>query len=190
MGIFKRFSQVLQSELNALLDKAENPEKLRNQAILDLQELRKKAQALLVTSIGALKVAEKDARDFLSQHSKSNNINNLASEIKSRLDEEKKAIDKVKRGIDIIDEKIAALKTSPKQDLESHENKSLDSFDTFARMEEKIDRKERELEALNELLALDEEKNKSNTSKESSKGPPDLMAELDALKKKLKDDSH
>ena len=42
MGILKRFKDIMSSNINALLDKAEDPEKMIDQYLRDLQEdLRK-----------------------------------------------------------------------------------------------------------------------------------------------------
>ena len=41
MGIFSRFSDVVKANINAMIDKAENPEKMANQIILDLEQIQK-----------------------------------------------------------------------------------------------------------------------------------------------------
>ena len=47
MGIFQRLSDLLKSNINDLIDKAEDPEKMVKQIILDMQkELNKSTQAL------------------------------------------------------------------------------------------------------------------------------------------------
>ena len=47
MGIFKRLSDLLKSNINDLIDKAEDPEKMVKQIIIDMQEeLNKSTQAL------------------------------------------------------------------------------------------------------------------------------------------------
>ena len=38
MGIFKRFTDVLKANINDMISKSENPEKMLNQAILEMNE--------------------------------------------------------------------------------------------------------------------------------------------------------
>jgi len=44
MGIFDRFSTVLRSNINDLISRAENPEKMLNQLILDMKSQLSKAK--------------------------------------------------------------------------------------------------------------------------------------------------
>ena len=59
MGIFSRFNRVLKSNLNSLLDRAEDPEKLINQTVVEMQKELKRAksfavQGQLITAIGTI----------------------------------------------------------------------------------------------------------------------------------------
>ena len=59
MGIFQRLSDLLKSNINDLIDKAEDPEKMVKQIILDMQkELNKSAQAL-GKAVASERMAEK-----------------------------------------------------------------------------------------------------------------------------------
>lgn len=51
MSIFNRFSDVVRSNINALIDRAEDPEKMANQIILDLEKLQKQATEGVAASI-------------------------------------------------------------------------------------------------------------------------------------------
>jgi len=53
MSILDRFSDVVKSNINALIDRAEDPEKMANQIILDLEKIQKE-----VTEGVALSIAE------------------------------------------------------------------------------------------------------------------------------------
>ncbi|MCS6798940.1 MAG: PspA/IM30 family protein [Myxococcota bacterium] len=55
MGIFSRMNQVIRSNLNALLDRAEDPEKLITATIADMQGELKRARQELVTTLGTAK---------------------------------------------------------------------------------------------------------------------------------------
>jgi len=61
MGIFDRFNRVLKSNLNSLVDRAEDPAKLLDQTVLDMENELKKAKKDLVTQLGTAKRLEKKA---------------------------------------------------------------------------------------------------------------------------------
>lgn len=61
MGIFDRFNRVLKSNLNSLVDRAEDPAKLLDQTVLDMESELKKAKKDLVTQLGTAKRLEKKA---------------------------------------------------------------------------------------------------------------------------------
>lgn len=61
MGIFDRFNRVLKSNLNSLVDRAEDPGKLLDQTVLDMENELKKAKKDLVTQLGTAKRLEKKA---------------------------------------------------------------------------------------------------------------------------------
>ena len=49
MGILKRFKDIMSSNINALLDKAEDPEKMIDQYLRDLQEDLRKVKSETAT---------------------------------------------------------------------------------------------------------------------------------------------
>lgn len=59
MGIFSRFNRVLKSNLNSMLDKAEDPAKLIDQTILEMGAELKNARKELVQTLGAAKRLDK-----------------------------------------------------------------------------------------------------------------------------------
>ncbi len=67
MGIFGRLNNVIKSNLNALVDKAEDPEKLIGQTILDMDAELKKARRELVTTMGTAKRLEKKAAELADE---------------------------------------------------------------------------------------------------------------------------
>lgn len=63
MGIFDRFNRVLKSNLNSLVDRAEDPAKLLDQTVLEMESELKRAKADLVTQLGTAKRLEKKAQE-------------------------------------------------------------------------------------------------------------------------------
>lgn len=51
MGILNRFSDVVKSNINALIDRAEDPEKMANQIILDLEKIQREVTEGVAASI-------------------------------------------------------------------------------------------------------------------------------------------
>jgi phage shock protein A len=61
MSLLKRMTDLVRSNVNDLLDKAEDPKKILEQAILDMQNEHKKAKKMLIDTMTLLKKTEKDA---------------------------------------------------------------------------------------------------------------------------------
>lgn len=59
MAIFDRFNRVLKSNLNSLVDRAEDPGKLLDQTVIDMESELKRARQDLVTQLGTAKRLEK-----------------------------------------------------------------------------------------------------------------------------------
>jgi len=64
MGIFSRLNTVIRSNLNALVDQAEDPEKLIQQTVIDLEAELKRARRELVTTLGASKRLDKKSAEL------------------------------------------------------------------------------------------------------------------------------
>jgi len=67
MGIFDRLSSVLRSNLNDLISRAENPEKMLNQLILDMKGQLAKAKQQVASSIADEKKLQADAEGLRKQ---------------------------------------------------------------------------------------------------------------------------
>lgn len=196
MGIFERFSKMVKAEINNLLDKAEDKTKLKEQKILDLNESKKEAKKLLVSSMGAKKIALKEQEILQQRLSKiedeaqaiqdgeePNKIKDLQEDLRqkiSHIHEEILSYDKtiaiINHGIEAIDKKLQALKFDS-EDTEALRDTS--SFDTFDRMEEKINNQEAEIEALTELL-------KDNDNENRIPNIDNLENELEIIKRKMR----
>lgn len=64
MGIFSRFNRVLKSNLNSLMDKAEDPAKLLDQTVVEMEAELKNAKKELVQTLGSAKRLEKKKKDL------------------------------------------------------------------------------------------------------------------------------
>src|SRR5690606_9846239 len=64
MSIFGRLNQVIKSNLNSLVDQAEDPEKLIGQTVIDMEAELKKARREIVTTLGTSKRLDKRALEL------------------------------------------------------------------------------------------------------------------------------
>jgi phage shock protein A len=67
MGIFDRFSTLLRSNLNDLISRAENPEKMLNQLIVDMKGQLAKAKQQVASAIADEKKLQSDAESMKKQ---------------------------------------------------------------------------------------------------------------------------
>jgi phage shock protein A len=63
MGIFKRIGDIFKSNINDLIDKAEDPEKMVKQIIIDMQEELNKSTQALGKAVSSEKIAKKQYDD-------------------------------------------------------------------------------------------------------------------------------
>jgi len=64
MGIFSRLNRVIKSNLNALIDQAEDPDKMIGQTVADMKSALKQARKDLITAMGSAKRLEKKENDL------------------------------------------------------------------------------------------------------------------------------
>ena len=64
MGIFERFSTMLKSNLNDLISRAENPEKMLNQVLIDMQNQLVEAKKQVAVAIADEKKLRKQADEL------------------------------------------------------------------------------------------------------------------------------
>lgn len=64
MGIFSRMNRVIKSNLNSLVDKAEDPEKLIGQTVMDMESEVKRARKDLLSTLGTAKRLVKKATEY------------------------------------------------------------------------------------------------------------------------------
>lgn len=140
MGIFSRLNTVIKSNLNALVDKAEDPEKLIGQTIIDMKAEMKKAKRELVSTLGAAKRLDKEAKE-------------LDEEVARW---EKKAILALKTGDDELARAALKQKARTKkkaQDARSRAAQQARQADEMKDTLEKVEQKVEDLEARQKSLA-------------------------------------
>ncbi len=64
MGIFSRLNRVIKSNLNALMDQAEDPDKMIGQTVTDMKSALKRARKDLIEALGSAKRLDKKQRDL------------------------------------------------------------------------------------------------------------------------------
>jgi phage shock protein A len=133
MGIFSRFNRVLKSNLNSMMDNAEDPAKLINQTIVEMESELKNAKKELVQTLGAAKrldrkkaeleeeVAEWEDKAVLALKSGDEELAREALKMKQRAErqveeaarqaaEQEKAAFQMKDTLEEIEQKIEDLK--------------------------------------------------------------------------------
>jgi phage shock protein A len=121
MGVLSRINDIIRSNLNDLVSKAENPEKMLNQAILDMESHLRKARAQVLDTIAAEKLLEHkriaiqdDARRWerraeMALRSGDEDLARQALQRKAGLDDHAQALDEQ---VKIQREYVGALKQS------------------------------------------------------------------------------
>jgi phage shock protein A len=64
MGILSRLNRVIKSNLNALMDQAEDPDKMIGQTVTDMKSALKRARKDLIEALGSAKRLDKKQRDL------------------------------------------------------------------------------------------------------------------------------
>jgi phage shock protein A len=69
MGIFSRLNRVIKSNLNALIDQAEDPDKMIGQTVSDMKSALKRARKDLIAAMGSAKRLDKKEAELREQAS-------------------------------------------------------------------------------------------------------------------------
>jgi phage shock protein A len=64
MGIFSRLNRVIKSNLNALIDQAEDPDKMIGQTVTDMKSALKRARKDVIEALGSAKRLDKKEQDL------------------------------------------------------------------------------------------------------------------------------
>lgn len=209
MGFIKKLGDVARAKINAFLDRVEDQNKLKDQLILDAKASKQKAEKLLIQARAAVKLAyerkkslilkaqdlKSQAEQFLQEGNEDKAKDALSKKQKALEEErfydeqiktEEKTMDIIKRGLSALDEKLQKIQSSASIERSQSVLEKEDAFQTFSRMEEKIDMAEQEVLALQELLTSDEKEKTADLPAAFDKhsDPIALEKELAAMKKK------
>ncbi|MDF5727968.1 MAG: PspA/IM30 family protein [Rhizonema sp. PD38] len=134
MGIFDRVRRVVSSNLNDLVNKAEDPEKMLEQAILEMQEDLVQLRQGVAQAIAAQKRTEKQYNDAYNETNKwqrnaqlalqkgdenlarqalerKKTVSESGNELKASLDQQTVQVDGLKRSLIQLESKISEAKT-------------------------------------------------------------------------------
>lgn len=188
MGIFSRISTLFKAETNAAIDKLEDPEKILNQTIRDMQEQLTQAKAQVAESIAfekRLKMqydkaverandwenkamqAVNAGRDDLAVQAlaRQKEAQEEADKFRAEWENQKAGCDKIKTKLKEMNDKIEAAKRKKSllvaQAKRAQASQTIHqtlagideggAFDTFARMEEKVQTLEAQAQASEDL---------------------------------------
>ncbi len=223
MGMFDRLKTVISSNINSLISKAENPEKMLNQMVIDMNEQlieSKKAVAMAIADEKKLEremlenkakadewekkamLAVRAGRDDLAKEAllRKQEFEGYATQLAQQWEAQKQSVEKLKEALRQLQSKIEEanrkknilVARAKRAEAQQRINQTMSSlsgnksaFDTFERMERKVDEIEASAEAMKEL---DEASSGASLEKqfsqlESSPQAADVM--LEELKKKM-----
>jgi len=164
MGIFKRISLIIRSNLNALIEKAEDPEKMLDQIIADMNENMREIKLQIARSIKDEKLLERkydeneklvndyDGKALLALEKSNDNLarealrrkktyTDIAGSLKKELEEQRKAVELLKTSFKALEVKIDEAKNK-RQILLSRQKRAetrLDLSDTVNTVNEQAD---------------------------------------------------
>ncbi len=132
MGIFSRLNTVIKSNLNSLVDKAEDPEKLIGQTVIDMKAELKRAKRELVTTMGTSKRLDKEA-----------------DELEKELDDwERKAVLALRNGDDNLAREALKRKAKTKAKVDRVRGQATQAANSASAMKDTIDQVELKIEDL------------------------------------------
>lgn len=221
MGILGRIQTIISSNINALLDGAEDPEKMINQTLIEMQESLREAKVTVARAIRDKNLLEQKYNDAVKQVeywekkamvavekgddalakealTKKKEEANNAADLKTQLETMTKQVDAIKSSCEALESKmeearrkkevlLARLKNSQasikiNENVSKFNSTSTSAFETFDRMEQKVNSSEAEAEAVQELAEPDRDLKKKFEKLENDDAVNDELAEL---KKKM-----
>ncbi|MEM9072106.1 MAG: PspA/IM30 family protein [Myxococcota bacterium] len=168
MGIFSRLNTVIKSNLNALVDKAEDPEKLISQTVIDMKSEMKKAKREMVSTLGTAKRLDKEATDLEEEAA----------------DWERKAVLALKSNDDDLAREALRRKAKASKKAEETRARASQAAATVEDMKdtlEKLEKKVEDLEARKQSLASQVRKAREVPGGTSGKFGSDTFDELERM---------
>lgn len=164
MGIFKRISLIIRSNINALIEKAEDPEKMLDQIIADMNENMREIKLQIARSMKdekllehkvdenrklageyeskALLALEKNSEDLAREALKrKKSYADITTSLETELDEQQKAVELLKTSYKALELKIEEAKNK-RQVLLSRQKRAetrIDLTDTVSSINEQAD---------------------------------------------------
>jgi phage shock protein A len=132
MGIFTRMNRVLKSNLNSLVDKAEDPEKLIAQTVTDMESEVKRAKKDLLSTLGTAKRLVKKAKEHEDEAS----------------DWERKAVLALKEGDEDLAREALRRKARAKAQADDVRKQALDAESSADEMKSTLENVERKIDEL------------------------------------------
>lgn len=223
MGMFERLKTVISSNINSLISKAENPEKMLNQMIIDMNEQLIESKKAVAMAIADEKKLERDlmenrtkadewekkamlavraGRDDLAKEAllRKQEFEGYANQLAQQWEAQKQSVEKLKEALRQLQSKIEEanrkknilIARAKRAEAQQRINQTMSSlsgnksaFDTFERMERKVDEIEASAEAMKEL---DEASSGASLEKQFAQlecSPQAADAMLEELKKKM-----
>ncbi len=219
MAIFERISDLVRSNINDLIDKAENPEKMVKQIIIDMEDQLRKSIQSLGTAMGSLnqvkrqlataqeqssmwqskaKACLEQGNEELAKQALDNKVKQdqiadkyqeMATTMETQVNEIKSQVDMLKSKLEEARSKQAMLVArSQMADAQSQMAKTLGNIDSksaFAKMEkmeQKIEQKEAQADALSDVSGVQESENDPFAKMDHDNA---VNNELEKLKKEI-----
>src|SRR6185436_7996890 len=172
MGIFDRFSSLLRSNINDLISRAEDPEKMLTQILVDMRSQLAKAKQQVATAIADEKrlrdqtdaeyrqaadweqkamLAIKEGRDDLAKQALMRQGEHVShgQQLEQTWETHRLETEKLKKNLLVARQRRAQAQKRIAETMSSMSEKS--AFEAFARMEERIETNERQLKASIEI---------------------------------------
>lgn len=223
MGMFERLKTVISSNINSLISKAEDPEKMLNQMIIDMNEQlieSKKAVAMAIADEKKLEremienkakaeewekkamLAVRAGRDDLAKEAllRKQEFEGYTTQLSQQWEAQKQSVEKLKEALRQLQTKIEEanrkknilIARAKRAEAQQRINQTMSTlsgnksaFETFERMERKVDEIEASAEAIKELdeASTGASLDKQFAQLESSPQAADTL--LEELKKKM-----